>query len=44
MYLYTTEQNFRIKILYLGVDFKQNVGFLPSLYAAKSISLHKKSA
>ena len=35
---------FHEKILYLGGDFKQNVDFLPSPYAAKSISLHKKSA
>ena len=33
MYLYTIEQNFMKKILYLGVDFKQNVDFLPSSYA-----------
>ena len=34
---------FHENVLYLGVDFKQNVNFLPSLYAAKSVSLHKKS-
>ena len=43
MYIYTLLIKISWKILCFGVDYKQNVKFLPNPYTVKSISL-KKSA
>ena len=39
IYIYTLLSKISLKILCVGVDFKQNVDLLPSLYAAKSMAV-----
>ena len=44
IYILLSKISWKKYCILIGVDYKQNVDFLPSLYAMKSISLHKKSA